>query len=76
MVIRSCVMSISPDPLAPAVRGAWILAAILAALLASAGLLVFPAALVEWKRTLSGLAAVIVVLGAYALLGAWGAAHL
>ncbi|MGA7412253.1 MAG: hypothetical protein WBW33_17380 [Bryobacteraceae bacterium] len=75
-VICSFVMPTSPAPLAPAVRGAWICAAILAALLASLGLLMFPAALAEWQRTLPGLAAVIIALSSYALLGAWGAARL
>ncbi len=48
----------------------------LAALLASLGLVVFPAALAEWQISLPGLAAVVIVLGVYALLGAWGAARL
>ena len=75
-VICSFVIPTSPAPLAPAVRGAWICAAIVAALLASLGLLMFPAALAEWQRTLPGLAAVIIALSSYALLGAWGAARL
>ena len=69
-------MPTSPAPLAPAVRGTWICAAIVAALLTSLGLLMFPAALAEWQRTLPGLAAVIIVLSSYSLLGAWGAARL
>jgi hypothetical protein len=75
-MICSFVMPTSPAPLAPVVRRAWIFAAILAALLAGVGLLVFPAALVEWQGTLPGLAAVLIVLCAYALLGAWGATRL
>jgi hypothetical protein len=48
----------------------------LAVLLAGLGLLVYPTALAEWQSMLPGLAAVIIVLGAYALLGAWGTSRL
>lgn len=75
-VICSFVMPTSPAFLVSAVRRAWICAVGLAVLLAGLGLRVFPSALAEWKSTLPGFAAVIIVLCGYALLGAWGAARL
>jgi hypothetical protein len=69
-------MAPSPAALARPLRRAWICAVGLAVLLVGLGLLVFPSALVDWRSTLPGLAAVLIVLGGYALLGAWGAPRL
>lgn len=69
-------MSIPDDRFASAIRRVFTLAVILTAILVGLGLRVFPAALSSWKGTVPGLAGVGTVLGAYAMLGTWGAARL
>lgn len=69
-------MAISQDALATVLRRTLVFATVLAAVLVGAGLLVFPGTLLDWKGTLPGLAGVAAVLGAYAVLGRRGIAHI
>jgi hypothetical protein len=47
-----------------------------AALLMCIGLAVYPTARSDWKNTLAGLVAVLVVLAGYTALGVWGSARI